>query len=506
MTYKKLSFDKSQDRSDVLSLLNSIDGMCDACQHVLNTYTQTTLMLAITTEAKMLLMKLQVMKDRWNYHLPFKEACGVDFYDWSKRFDEVSRWMMGNDESGKTAESVPEYCPSKHFMLDLYTLLPENKPVNGTVAYYTETDATKLITVQEKNRKQIAKNWKNYRPQFSELVVDELENKAIGEMLRPLAKQNEAICRSCSKVLQQLSKVLGELHDMPNGEIDNDQFTLLAERVVNEPEYGGVKAQNMALRDFNNLKNTTPEDEWPRRCDGEINATGELLGEMKHGGRLFRFLGNSYIIKDHYAGFGRFLNSFRKEISEEELTNIIELLFRIHYLREDIEHRESADLEENPSDELSATAKDALSVYQRRKAMSPHRPTFSYIFTDEFVGNMDAINKYYDILHHCGFYIGRALLSKEKKDKKTLRYEGWKWMHLRQAFVELGILHNDNTKNQFAEHLASVFPYLTKDSVLRGLNGRSIYKNTAKNEHIVSEIVDEFKPVKELIEIKNQLY
>lgn len=64
MTNKKLSSDKRQDRSDVLSLLNSIDGMCDACQYVLNTYTQTTLMLAITTEAKMLLMKLQVMKDR----------------------------------------------------------------------------------------------------------------------------------------------------------------------------------------------------------------------------------------------------------------------------------------------------------------------------------------------------------------------------------------------------------------------------------------------------------
>ncbi|MBO7617890.1 MAG: hypothetical protein J6T22_11845 [Bacteroidales bacterium] len=503
MTYKKLSSDKPQDRSDVLSLLNSIDGMCDACQHVLNTYTQTTLMLAITTEAKMLLMKLQVMKDRWNYHLPFKEACGVDFYDWSKRFDEVSRWMVGNDESGKPVESVPEYCPSKHFMLDLYTLLPENKPVNGTVAYYTETNATRLISVQERNRKQIAKNWKDYRPKFSALVVDALENEAIGEMLRPLAKQNKAICGSCSEVLQQLSKVLGELHDMPKGEIDNDQFTLLADRVVNEPEYGGVKAQHVAFRDFNHLKNTTPEDEWPRRCDDEINATGELLGEMKHGSRLFRFLGNSYIIKDHYAGFGRFLNSFRKEISEEELTNIIELLFRIHYLREDIEHRESADFEEAEPDEPSATAKDALSVYRRRKAMSPHRPPFSYIFTDKLVGNMDAINKYYEILHHCGFYIGRALLSKEKKDKEIKRYEGWKWMHLREALVDLGILHKDNANNQFAKYLAKVFPYLTEAGVLRGLNGRSTYKNEAKNERIVRDIVDEFRPVKDLLENRN---
>ena len=498
MTNKKLSSDKPQDRSNVLSLLNSIDGMCDACQYVLNTYTQTTLMLAITTEAKMLLMKLQVMKDRWNYHLPFKEACGVDFYDWSKRFDEVSRWMRGNDESGKPAESIPEYCPSKHFMLDLYTLLPENKPAKGTAAYYTETNATKLIAFQEKNRKHIAKNWKDYRPKFSDLVIDALEDKAIGEMLRPLAKQNSAICMSCSEVLQQLSKVLAELHDMPKGEIDNDQFTLLAERVVNEPK--GVKAQNMALRDFNTMKNTTPEDEWPHRRDDEIKATSELLGEMKYGGRLYRFLGNTYIINGHYAGFGRFLNSFRKEICEEELNNIIELLFRIQYLREDMEHQESAELEEAKPDEPIATAKDALSVYQRRKASSPHRPTFSYIFTDALVGNMDAINKYYEILHHCGFYIGRTLLSKEKKDKETKRYEGWKWMHLREAFVKLGILRSDNTKKGFAEHLAKVFPFLTEDSVLRGLNGRSVYKNKAMDERIVSDIVEEFGPVKELLE------
>ena len=113
---------------------------------------------------------------------------------------------------------------------------------------------------------------------------------------------------------------------------------------------------------------------------------------------------------------------------------------------------------------------------------------------------MDAINKYYEILHHCGFYIGRTLLSKEKKDKESKRYEGWKWMHLREAFVKLGILRSDNTKKGFAEHLAKVFPFLTVDGVLRGLNGRSVYKNKAMDERIVSDIVEEFGPVKELLE------
>jgi hypothetical protein len=140
--------------------------MFEVCQNVLNTYTQTTLMLSITTEAKMLQLKLQVMKERWSYHLPFKEACMVDFYDWSKKVEEMSRWMIGNDETGKPSESLPEYCPSKHFMLDFYTLLPENHPAAGALPYYSETNTVRLIAEQEKMRKQITKQWASYKSRF----------------------------------------------------------------------------------------------------------------------------------------------------------------------------------------------------------------------------------------------------------------------------------------------------------------------------------------------------
>lgn len=499
----KLSSECQQDRSDVLSLLNSIDGMCDACQHVLNTYTQTTLMLAITTEAKMLLMKLQVMKDRWNYHLPFKEASGVDFYDWSKRFEEMSLWMTGNDnEDASKAEGVPEYCPSKHFLLDLYTLLPENKHATGGPTYYRETNTSKLISIQEHNLRQLALNWKDYKPKFSELVVNELEDQTIGEMLRPLVKQNHAISKSCSDILMQLSKVLNELHNMPNGEIRKDQFVRLAERVINEPEYGGVKAQKAAKRDVNNLKNTTPEDDWPSRRDDEINVTGELISEMKHGGKLFRFMGHNYIIKDHYAGFGRFLNTYRKEISEEELTNIIEYLFRIHYLREDIEQQEIAAIEEAKPEEPPAAAKDALAIYQKRKAAQPRRPRLSYIFSDEMVSNVEAVNKYYEVLHRCGFFIGRTLLREEKRDKEARQYTGWKWRHLMDAYLNMGFIRRDFTKRGFANHIASVFPYLTADSVLRSLSSRSAYDNKDADRRYVSEIEYEFKPVTDLMKKK----
>lgn len=498
-TPNKPSYDSQQDRSDVLSLLKSIDGMCDACQHVLNTYTQTTLMLAITTEAQMLYMKLQVMKERWNYHLPFKEASGVDFYDWSKRFEEVSHWMIGNDNPDQPVGDVPEYCPSKHFMLDLYSLLPENRPADGALPYYAETNTARLITVQERNRKLIAEEWNIYRPRFSELVVDSLDDPSIGPLLKPLAEKSRDISHGCSAVLLRLSKVLRELYEMPKGEIRKDQFIRLAERVVNEPEYGGAEAQKKAWREFNNIKNSTPEDDWPQCRDDETNATGELISEMKFGGKLLRFLSHNYIIKDHYAGLGRFLNTYRRDIDVHELTSIIEMLFYIHYLHEDLDRQEAAAIEEAQPAEAPAKAKDALSVYQNRKAIQPRRPALSVVFASGLVENPEAVVRYYEVLHHCGFYIGRTLLSKEKRNKEESRYEGWKWRHLREAFLNLGFLRSDHAKKRFAEYLAKVFPYLTADNVLRGFSSRGSYVDKEADNRIIADIEDEFRLVKAMM-------
>ena len=55
---KKLSSDSLTDKSDILSILESIDSMFEIYQNVFNSYTQDALMLAITTEAEMLLLKL----------------------------------------------------------------------------------------------------------------------------------------------------------------------------------------------------------------------------------------------------------------------------------------------------------------------------------------------------------------------------------------------------------------------------------------------------------------
>ena len=498
MSPKKMSISKQQDKSDVLSLLKSIESMYEVCQNVLNTYTQATLMLSIAIEAQMLLMKLRVMRERWMSHLPFKEACTVDFYDWGKKVDKMSRSLVTDEKDGDD-ETLSEYCPSKHFVLDFYEMLSSKDAMEEIAPYYRETAIPKFIAHQDKIRKEVSKHWSTYKYRISDLVAQEL-NPRLGGILTQMADKSVSVRMVCSDVLQQLSIALYQLHEMPQGIIQRDQFSRLAERVINEQEYGGRKALTSARRDVDNLKNTTPENQWAERCEGEIKASMEIIGEMKFGRRVFEFIGTNNDVKGHFAGLGRFLNSVRREISEGELSYLLEQLYRILYFHEDIEQQATEEKQQMMEKQAAETggktsAKDAMTIYQRRKNMQPECPKLPVYFNSEFAMNHAAVKKYYEILHHCGFYIGRPLIDTEKRDKTASAYDGWKWKHLRETFMRLGLITKDHPKKAFAEYLEKVFPYLEAANVQRGFNSRGTYDDPNAFARIVNEIMDEFRPV-----------
>ncbi|MBR4365859.1 MAG: hypothetical protein IKP43_03650 [Bacteroidaceae bacterium] len=503
---KRQSTSHQQDKSDVLSLLLSIESMYQTCQTVLNTYTQTTLMLSITIEAQMLLMKLQVMKDRWLHHLPFKEACKVDFYDWSKKVEKMGNSLWTPDEEADNGETMPEYCPSKHFMLDLYEKLQEEQSTDREAScYFRELNIPKFVAAQDKMRKQISKHWKRYQYEFSDMIARQIDGR-IGNVLQPLAGKSVVIRMTCCEVLNQLSQTLYQLYEMPAGVIQRDQFARLAERVISEPEYGGKKAQTNARRDLENLKNTTPEEEWEERCEDEINASIDMINEMKYGCKSSHYLGRSYDIKGHYSGLGRFLNSVRRDISEEELAYLLEQLFRLLYFREDLEQLRIAAMPieaEEPSS-LSAptpstSPKDSRAVYQKRKNTKAEMPKLPFYFHERLAENDEARQAFYKTLHHCGFYIGRTLLEEEKRNSEINCYNGWKWCHLREAFMNMGVIRKDTPKKSFAEYLEAVFPFLDADNVKRGFNSRGTIPDQAAFNRIVGEMQNEFKPVIDII-------
>lgn len=474
---------RQTDRSDVKSILENIENMYLACLNVLNTYTQTTLMLAITIEAKMLQMKLSVMKERWTKHLPFKEASTVDFFDWGKKIERMSRSLAGPEESSETDQVFTEYCPSKHFMLDLYSMLPENVESPDTPIYYSELDINRLISSQEKILKLITKKWPEYKYKLSDLVAQKV-NPRVGGLLQPLADRSINIRMTCCEELQQLSASLYELYDMPKGVIQRDQFARLAERVVNEENYGGRKAQQSARRDVDNLKNTTPEEEWEQRREAEINATIEFINELKYGRQVFTFLGHNHDINGRYAGLGKFFNSIRRDISIEELTLLIEYLYRIHFLLEDKYQSASTDAPQ-PSTNL-VTPKSGIT-----------NPVISLpmFFTHAMRTNSQATDLLLDGLRKAGPYMACNLTKQQREQPEAKPYVDWKWNHLMQVFTDFGIINEKTKQTDFAEFLANLLPGRKTGNILQ-----SMYRNSDNRDpDILADVKSAFRPVKRLI-------
>ena len=477
--------DASSDRSDVKQILETIETMYNTCQNVLNTYTQSSLLFGIIIEAQMLLMKLQVMKERWSYHLPFKEACTVDFYDWSKKIEKMSLSIVGTDETGEADEMLSEYCPSKHFMIDLYTMLPENSVSGEAPDYYRELDVHKIISSQEKIKKALTKNWPDYKNKFSQLVAQKV-NLRTDKALIPLTACDVNIRMVCHEVLLELSAILYELFDMPKGIIPCEQFARLAERVLNENAYGGRKAQQSARRYIDNLKNTTPEGEWEKRREEEINASIDLINKQKFGRQVFTFLGHSYDIKDHYGGLGKFLNSVRRDIGFKELSSLIEHLFRIHYFLEDKNHQ--------PTSSVTDCAPDKPVKVNVNVGKVSNLPDF---FVHDLRVNPDATAELIRRLTAAGIYMSRNLTKEAKKLPEASPYVKWKWNHLLQAFKDLELIDSNTTQKGFADFLVQVFPDRKAGNILQ-----SFYRNCDKmNSSTLADVKDEFMPVKNMLKI-----
>lgn len=494
--------DNQKDKSDILSILESIETMFEVYQKVLNIYTQTSLMLSMATEAEMLILKLRVMQERWKIHPPFREAISVNFYEWSRKTENMAKAIGGVEASGDEGFAIDEYCPSKHYLLDLYECLDESPSHNGGSPYYAETNVTKFVAEQTRMRNKLARKWKEYQSQFSDLVPGELGER-LGGVYKPLAEGGVTIKMTCYTILSDLSVALYNLYDTTHGRITGDQFVRLAERVFEEEDYGGSKVKSYVEHEMNEMKNSTPEDQWEARREEEIRVSIDLVKDLKLESKVFNFLGRDKTMLDNPAGMGRFLWSVRQNISKNDLTNLFEQLYRIAYLSKDREQQtvvEQAASPEPPQPEQ----KNAESVYRKRKSIPPQKPALPKFFNEKLVSSETAVDCFYETLHHCGFYIGRTLLPIEKKNADQRCYEGWKWSHLREAFVHLGFFKADSSKKGFAEYLADVFPYLSATNIQRSFNSRGGYVDTNATRRIIQEMVNEFEDVSDVIEMASK--
>ena len=485
MTKKRQPNTNPQDKSNLLSILKNIERIYELCQDVLNTYAQTSLMLSLLMESQMLLLKLRVMFDRWHYHLPFKEACRVKFGDWSHKMAQMSSSFSDSRPAG--AEPVSEYCPSKHFLLDLYSLLPDNEMPEGSSPYYLETSIARFIVSQDRIRDTITERWATYYKQrFSDYAVADIENEQIS--LLSLRKEQKSIRHACHRILKDISLELSFLNELQEPDIQPDQFARLADRVFAERDYGGRNARKSARQYVIAWRNKTPKRRLEQSRKDEIEASVKIIGGMKYGSRLAEYIGDELDIREHSEGVGQFLHHVRKDISIEELNDLIEQLYRIRFFREDKEQRDKAEIPQ-PDPVASVTT----ATGESRPAVTPQRPKLPYFFKKALYENGMAVSKYYDILHQSERYMNGRLTEAEKYRMEFKLYKKWKWNHLRVAFEKTGFINRNIPKKHFAEYIHQVFPYITVDSITRSIQRYN--ENDNGFDYIVREIATEFSEV-----------
>lgn len=492
MTTNNPQDDKYSDKSNVRFLLESIERIYHLCQDVLNTYAQRALMLSLVIEAYMLLLKLRVMRERWQYHLPFKEACKVDFEEWGWKIKRMGQSLDASENDGN--EPISEYCPSKHFLLDLYDTLPENTEAGGYNPYYKETVISRFLAAQDKMRRDITDQWQSYYKQhFSDHVVADLEQTE-GLELSLLRDDDEAIIDACHEVLLDLSEELYKLSDLVEPDIQPEHFVRLAERVFYEEEYAGREARKSARHDVKEWKNKTPKRRKDVSRKGEIEASVKIISEMRYGPLLAEYIGDDYEINGHEEGLGQFLHRVRKHITARDLADLMEQLYRIRYFRENKELEDAAE-----AAKLSAaTVAAAPEKTKSSSSLIPQRPRLDSFFKKALAGDVDAVSSFYDILHRTERYMNGRFTDEEKANLDTAMYRKWKWNHLRVAFEKAGFIEKNTAKQSFAEYIGKVFPYHTSQAVIRSIQRHN--ENASGFDTIVNEIVFEFKDIMEMID------
>ena len=88
--------------------------------------------------------------------------------------------MMSNEIGASASDDVQrrfeKFCPSKHFLLDLYAMLIDNVEC-GEKPYFEETDTKVFIEKQELMRTCVADRWKEYVTEVSDRTISELASR-----------------------------------------------------------------------------------------------------------------------------------------------------------------------------------------------------------------------------------------------------------------------------------------------------------------------------------------
>ena len=476
LTKANSAIDKSADSCDLLSMLDVIRQLYAVSRIVLNSHSAAAILVSMAVEVQTLLTKLRAMRQRWEVHLPFKEASTVDFVDWSK-------WAAQLATAIRTADSriclTSMTAPSCHSLLDLYHEA-------------TRTEAEGQETTDLTEPKQLLQYNTTMQAALAgqrETCMDTISRFVAGRFADVHDIDISGFCdltmvrTACSDLLSQLSKELDLMHEQQVKIFSAKDYERLADRILYESEYEGQSARREARDAMHNWRNGVPVGKLEESRREQIEHTKEEIRHTKHGVKLEQYVNLDANFSSQRSEFGRFLFNRRRDITRTELRQLIFLVYCVYYYQTDA--LQEAD---KPMAVMSASASD-----------EPEKcPPLPVEFMQRLRDSQAAVNCLYRILRRVEPYINNSGAGVEGSTPELCaKYKDWTWYHLQAAFEHetLGFLPKNSSKTAFANFIHSIFSHRSVDSVQR-----STYRNNNVNSpNIVEDVVKEFQPVLSLV-------
>lgn len=474
LTNNNTAIDKSNDSSDLLSMLNVIRQLYEVSRVVLSSHSASAVLMSLAVEVQTLIIKLRAMRQRWEIHLPFKEASTVDFVSWSKWAEQLSTVIGSTDI--RTCLNPSSKVPSCHCLFDLYH--EATQALEDNTKAVDMTDPCQLIHYHSTMQGALTNSREQCLDTISQLISSCL-SESHGLDTSAVANLTE-IRTICSALLKELSEELYSMHEQQVKIFNAQDYERLANRILRESEYEGSVARREARDVMHNWRNGVPEGKLEESRKEQIENTKEEIRRTKHGVKLEQYVNLDADFASQLSEFGRFLFNRRHDITRAELRQLIHLLYCVYFYQNDaLQQAEYSKVESVSADAMTDTC-----------------PPLPVCFQQKLRDSQVAVKCFYVTLKRIEPYINNSGADVPGSTPELCaKYKDWSWCHLQIAFEKLGFLPKNSSKAAFANFINSLFSHRTSGSVQRAL-----YRNDNVNSpNIVADVVKEFQSVLSLV-------
>ena len=475
LTTASTANDKIADSSDLLSMLQVIQQLYADSRIVINSHSAAAILVSLAVEVQTLLTKLRAMRQRWEIHLPFKEASAVDFVKWSNWALQLASEISSAD--CRTCMKPGSTSPSNHCLLDLYH---EAKQTKGESNEEQDlTDPRQLLQHHAAMQTELTTQREQCLEAISQLVASQF-TESLGLNITGLS--DLATVRSaCSTVLTQLAKELDLMHEQQVKIFSSKDYERLADRILFESEYEGQMACREARDVMHNWRNGVPSGKLEESRKEQIEHTKEQIRRTKHGVKLEQYVNLDADFASQRSEFGKFLFNRRHDITRAELRQLIHLVYCVYFYQSDA------------LQEAGHTVSVAAVPHDTDPEVFLSLPVD---FMQQLRESQVAVKCLYRILRCIEPYINNSGADVPGSTPELCaKYKDWSWCHVQMAFEKLDFLPKNSSKSVFSTFINSLFPHRTESSV-----NRALYRNDNVNSpNIVADVVKEFQPVLSLV-------